>query len=56
MFNSNVDGWKKHLSPKPKDYSGFGILWKGSKWRQASQLCKDNNYQSMDPSVNPKRQ
>jgi hypothetical protein len=44
------------LNPKPKNYSDFEILWKGSKWRQASQLCNDNNYQSMDPTVNLKRE
>ncbi len=26
MFNSNVDGWKKH--PKPKDYSGLEFFEK----------------------------
>jgi hypothetical protein len=44
------------LNPKPKNYSNFEILWKGLKWRQASQLCQNNNYQSMDPTVNLKRQ
>jgi hypothetical protein len=47
---------RRTLYPKSKNYSGFEILWKGWKWRQASQLCKDNNYQSMDPTVNLKRE
>ncbi len=47
---------RNNLSLKPKDYSGFGILWKGSKTMQACQLCKDNNYQSMDRQWIFKRQ